>query len=156
MNRGKHDPAQRIPALVGWTATWQSQSMRSSVLALVPSGALALLVACAPQATTPQAGRALFAQNCAVCHGADATGGAQVPDLTGLRQRAGGTFPRALVLEKLDGYARGQAAYAGVQMPEFGGLLVGHLSRVPTDDGMSRPLPEPIIALAAWLETVQR
>ena len=117
---------------------------------------LIALSACAPHATSPQAGQALFAQNCAVCHGATGRGGAQIPDLTGLALRAGGTFPRAQVLDKLDGYARGQAAYAGVQMPEFGHLLTGPLTRITSGDGISRPYPESVVALAAWLEGVQR
>ena len=63
--------------------------------------------------TSPQAGRALFAQNCVQCHGTDARGGDTVPDLTGLALRAGGPIPRTMVLDKLDGYARGQAAMRG-------------------------------------------
>ncbi len=138
---------------------WQTDPMKKTpLLTLIAAPVLlvAALAACAPQGTTAQAGRALFAQNCATCHGTDARGGAQVPDLTGLALRAGGVFPQTLVLDKLDGYARGQAAYAGVQMPEFGDLLIGPLSRVETPDGMSRPYPASIIALAAWLERVQR
>lgn len=114
------------------------------------------LAACTPQAQSPDAGRALYGQNCASCHGRDARGGDTIPDLTGLALRAGGTFPRLLVLEKLDGYARGQAAYAGSQMPEFGHLLTGRLARVDQGQGVSRPYPESVIALAAWLESLQR
>lgn len=125
-------------------------------LIITPALLLAALAACAPRGTTAQAGQALFAQNCATCHGADARGGAQVPDLTGLSLRAGGVFPQTRVLDKLDGYARGQAAYAGVQMPEFGHLLTGPLTRVDTPNGVSRPYPASTVALAAWLKRVQR
>ncbi|NBB96794.1 MAG: c-type cytochrome [Alphaproteobacteria bacterium] len=121
-------------------------------IALVP---LLALVACSPT-TSPQAGRSLFAQNCVQCHGADATGGDTVPDLTGLALRAGGSYPQALVLDKLDGYARGQTAYAGVQMPQFGFLLTGPLTRVSLPGGMSRELPEKIVALDAYLRSLQR
>lgn len=79
-----------------------------------------------------------------------------IPDLTGLALRAGGTFPRTMVLEKLDGYARGQAAYEGVPMPEFGHLLTGRLARVDQGQGVTRPYPESVIAMAAYLETLQR
>ncbi|WP_296642168.1 c-type cytochrome [Roseinatronobacter sp.] len=116
---------------------------------------LLAISACSPT-TSPQAGRSLFAQNCVQCHGANATGGDTVPDLTGLALRAGGTYPQTMVLDKLDGYARGQAAYAGVEMPQFGYLLTGPLTRVPMSDGMSRQLPEKIVALDSYLRSLQR
>lgn len=122
------------------------------VLALSLAAALA---GCSPW-TSPQAGRALYVQNCAACHGADARGGAQVPDLTQITARAGGTYPRILILDKLDGYAQGQTAYAGAEMPNFGDLLTGRLLRVQTPSGLSRPLPEKIIALDAYLASIQR
>lgn len=123
----------------------------------LPTSAIALLVVagCTPF-TAPQAGRALYDQNCAACHGADARGGAQVPDLTTLARRYGGDYPQMLVLDKLDGYARGQTVYAGTEMPEFGHLLTGRLTRVQTDQGLSRPLPEPIVALDAYLQSIQQ
>ena len=52
--------------------------------------AFALLTACTPF-TSPQAGRNIYLQNCASCHGADGQGGAQIPDLTQITARAGGT-----------------------------------------------------------------
>jgi len=116
---------------------------------------LLALVACSPT-TSPQAGSRVFEQNCVQCHGTDATGGDTVPDLTGLALRAGGTYPQALVLDKLDGYARGQTAYDGVQMPQFGFLLTGPLTRVSLSGGMSRELPEKIVALDAYLRGLQR
>lgn len=122
------------------------------IVALAP---LLALLACSPT-TSPQAGRSLFDQNCVQCHGTDARGGDTVPDLTGLALRAGGTYPQALVLDKLDGYARGQTAYAGVQMPQFGYLLTGPLTRVALNNGMSRELPEKIVALDAYLRSIQR
>ena len=115
----------------------------------------ALLMACTgPE--IPGRGASLFAQNCATCHGADGTGGAQIPDLTRLAQGAGGVYPQVRVLDKLDGYARGQAAYAGSEMPNFGMLLTGPLTRVPLADGLSRELPEGIVALDAYLQRLQR
>ena len=122
------------------------------LLALAP---LLALVACSPT-TSPQAGRSLFAQNCVQCHGQDARGGGTIPDLTGLALRAGGTYPQAMVLDKLDGYARGQAVYAGVEMPQFGYLLTGPLTRVELPDGMSREMPEKIAALDSYLRSIQR
>lgn len=104
----------------------------------------------------PSRGANLFAQNCAGCHGTDGTGGAQIPDLTQLSQAAGGVYPQARVLDKLDGYARGQAAYAGSEMPNFGMLMTGPLTRIPLEGGMSREFPEGIVALDAYLRRLQR
>ncbi|MDD7969811.1 c-type cytochrome [Roseinatronobacter alkalisoli] len=126
---------------------------KSPVLAALTG--LFIIAGCTPF-TTPQAGRALYGQNCAACHGADARGGAQVPDLTALARRHGGDYPQAMVLDKLDGYARGQNAYAGAEMPEFGHLLTGRLTRVRTGRGLTRPLPERIVALDAYLRSIQQ
>lgn len=111
--------------------------------------------ACSPW-TSPQAGRSIYAQNCVACHGDDGRGGAQIPDLTGLTARAGGTYPQRMVLDKLDGYARGAVIYADAEMPNFGDLLTGRLTRVQTDQGLSRQLPEQIVALDAYLQSIQR
>lgn len=125
------------------------------VAAFAPLAVLAVLAACNPF-TAPQAGRAHYAQHCAACHGDDGRGGAHVPDLTTLALRAGGTYPQHHVLDKLDRYARGAVVYSGTQMPDFSDLLTGRLTRVQTDRGLSRPLPEPIIALDAYLQRMQR
>ena len=117
--------------------------------------ALVGLGACSPF-NSPQAGRSLYAQNCVACHGTDARGGAQMPDLTLIAARAGGVYPQTRVLDKLDGYARGQTAYDGVEMPNFGDLLTGRLDRVDLPGGRSRLLPEKIIALEAYLRSIQR
>lgn len=117
--------------------------------------ALVSLSACSPW-TSPQAGRSLYEQNCVACHGTDARGGAQIPDLTMIAARAGGDYPQMRVLDKLDGYARGTVVYSGVEMPNFGDLLTGRLDRVQTDSGLSRPFPEKIIALEAYLRSIQR
>ena len=116
---------------------------------------IAHLAGCSPW-TSPQAGRALFAQNCVTCHGTDGRGGAQMPDLTQITARAGGVYPQLRVLDKLDGYARGQTVYDGAEMPNFGDLLTGRLTRVQTRSGLSRPMPEKVIALDAYLQSIQR
>ncbi len=122
---------------------------------LIAAPLLATLAGCAPF-TGPEAGRTLYTQNCASCHGADARGGAQIPDLTQITARAGGSYPQDRVLDKLDGYARGQTAYAGAEMPNFGDLLTGRLTRVQSATGLSREMPEKIVALDAYLRSIQR
>ena len=119
----------------------------------------AALGACAAQSVMPgpQEGAALFAQNCAGCHGADARGGnlsgtgRAAPDLTAIAMRNGGVLPRASVLSTIDGYAKG--AHPGRLMPEFGASLEGEM--VPVDiDGTLTPTPRPLAALLAYLESI--
>lgn len=113
----------------------------------------AFLVACSVNSMPePSEGQVLFAQNCAVCHGGDAKGSAQAPDLTRISARNGGTFPRAAVLSQIDGYGRGRVS-ADI-MPQFGSLLEGDL--VPVDvDGTLTPTPRPLTALMVYLESIQ-
>jgi len=124
-------------------------TIRIAMLAL----ALAGLAACNPFASS-LVGARQFAQNCAGCHGADARGGSGGPDLTGLAQREGG-YPRRAVLNRLDGYGRG--LMRGPQtMPDMSYLLTGRLTPADLGQGASRMMPEPIVALNAYLERIQR
>lgn len=117
--------------------------------------ALALLAACAPE-DRPAAGRAAFEANCAGCHGTDAQGAfAGVPDLTRLASRAGGQFPMALVLRRVDGYARGLNEPPST-MPEMGHLLDGRLVRVDLGDGRTTMTPAALAAIAGHLRDLQR
>lgn len=111
-------------------------------------------------------GAALFAANCAMCHGADARGRGELAagiraesghwpaDLTRIARRNGGQFPRAKVLSYIDGYTRGRLK--GQNMPEFGLLLEGPTVPVDTGDGVLSPVPRPLAALMVYLETIQR
>ncbi len=123
--------------------------------------ALAALAACVNDSDMPEPpeGAALFARNCAACHGADAMGGDTLvsgkrpPDLTRLAARAGGDFPLTHVLSQIDGYGRG--SLPAEAMPEFGALLDG--PTVPVEvDGQLTPTPRPLAALAVYLESIQR
>ena len=129
------------------------------------SAAAALTIsACAPQETMPQPqdGRALFVENCAVCHGTDARGDgpmaramAKAPkDLTLISLRHGNVFPRAKVLSTIDGYARSDRL-TGPNMPEFGALLEGDLVPYDTGDGTLTPTPRKLVALTEYLESIQ-
>lgn len=131
---------------------------------LAPTAALAValgLAACAPPPDVT--GRALFADFCTGCHGTDARGGGPlaqgldrpVPDLTLIAARAGGVFPTARVMSVIDGYTRRQEG--NVTMPEFGvALQEGPLVLFDTGDGVMTPTPEPLVQLAAYLESLQR
>ncbi len=132
--------------------------MRGSVFATLAGLAL---VACAPQ---PQvAGRALYDQYCVSCHGADgrgdgpaAEGLARRPaDLTGISARNGGTFPMVQVMSVIDGYTR-RGDRSSV-MPELGvALQEGPLVMLQTGDGVTTPTPGNLVALAEYLQSIQR
>lgn len=112
---------------------------------------------------TPAEGRALFQDNCAVCHGETGQGDGpladqniSVPaDLTRLAADNGGVFPREHVLSTVDGYTRGALEVPG--MPEFGKLFEGDLVPFDTGDGNDKltPTPRKLVALVEYLETLQ-
>jgi mono/diheme cytochrome c family protein len=97
-------------------------------------------------------GAALFAQDCAACHGADATGGDLGPDLTGLAAAHGGRFPTMRVMAQIDGL--GRHGDADAVMPEFGARGMGDTVVVEAD-GLGTPVPVDLLALATFLEGVQ-
>lgn len=111
----------------------------------------------------PEAGEgaALFAENCAICHGVTGRGDGTLatglsprpPDLTLIGKRAGGVFPRTAVLSQIDGYTK-QPDAAG--MPEFGLLLRGDTVPVNVGGAQPSPVPRPLAAILAYLESVQR
>ncbi len=119
------------------------------------------LAACSTQISMPEPreGQALFAENCASCHGTTGRGdgpwasdlSTRPPDLTKLSD--GGKFPRVRVLSVIDGYHR--ANLQGQEMPEFGLLLEGETVPIETDDGVLTPTPRPLAALLVYLESIQ-
>lgn len=123
---------------------------------------VAVLVACAPEDRMP-GGAELYGDYCVACHGADARGSGttsrnapgSMPDLTTLTARNGGTFPLVRVMSQVDGYARGRKEHGGA-MPELGHLLDGPLVRVETGSGVMTPTPAKLLAIADYLESVQR
>ena len=128
---------------------------------IFPALALILAASCTQLSMPePDEGRALFAENCAQCHGAGGKGdgpwaGSMSPrpsDLT--RLAAGGEFPVARVLSIIDGYDR--TGLPGHQMPEFGLLLRGDTVPVDTGDGVMTPTPRPLAALLSYLESIQQ
>lgn len=123
---------------------------------------VALIAACAPEDRMPS-GAELYGDYCVACHGTDARGTGPAsrsapvpaPDLTTLAARNGGAFPLTRVMSQVDGYARGRKDHGGA-MPELGHLLDGPLVRVDTGDGAMTPTPAKLLAIADYLESVQR
>lgn len=121
--------------------------------------ALAACVELEPDASL-EAGQRAFAENCAACHGDDGRGAGEFgrqlfnipPDLTGLSARNGGVFPRDFVMSTIDGYGRG--THFSAAMPEFGALDLGPAISVE-QDGIATPVPATLLALAAYLESIQ-
>ena len=130
------------------------------IAAMVLGGAA--LAACAvTDMPEPDEGRALFTENCAMCHGPAGRGDGELaagldpvpPDLTTIAARNEGAFPRAHVLSVIDGYTRMDPAE---DMPEFGLLLRGETVPVDVGDGQFTPVPRPLAALMVYLESIQR
>lgn len=110
----------------------------------------------------PQDGKALFMDNCAICHGEDGRGNGpyarrmqKAPkDLTLITLRHKDKFPRAKIMSIIDGYARSDMTGEG--MPEFGALLEGDLVPFDSGDGRQTPTPRKLVALLEYLETIQQ
>ncbi len=97
-------------------------------------------------------GGELFAAHCASCHGADGTGNGpgakglktKPSDLTRIRARNGGNFPRLEVVRFIDG-ERPVSAHASPEMPKWG--------RVFSKRGHSSP---EAYAVTDYLATIQK
>ncbi len=124
-------------------------------------GAAALIACATVEMPTPVEGAAIYADNCALCHGATGQGDGPLArqleraptDLTRLAADNGGTFPRSRALSHIDGYTRTDRP--GQDMPEFGLLLRGETVPVETEDGVFTPTPRPMAALLVYLESLQ-
>ena len=133
---------------------------------------LALLAGASLEACTPERsdidpdvsvarGETLFFQKCAACHGDDGKGagqeslglGAPPPDLTTLSAQNRGIFPQNYVMSVIDGFNRRN--HPASAMPEFGNEDLGQDVQVE-DGGVSTPIPSDLIALAAYLESIQQ
>ncbi|CUH40351.1 putative bifunctional cbb3-type cytochrome c oxidase subunit II/cytochrome c [Jannaschia seosinensis] len=121
---------------------------------LVPLLPLAL-AACQAAETEPRVdverGAALFAADCAACHGADGTGGVG-PDLTAITARAGGEFPTMRVMAQIDGL--GRHGDPDAVMPEFGAADMGP-TVIVEQDGLGTPVPADLLALSEFLRAIQ-
>ncbi len=130
------------------------------------AGLLAGLAGCVEESVVARTdaayGGAVYDARCAQCHGATGTDagptstgpGKQPPDLRGLSARNDGVFPRDYVMQMIVGFERARDPDAA--MPEFGRQGLGHVIQVEYDDGHSAPMPADLIALANYLESIQR
>ncbi len=134
--------------------------MRPHGAAVLASMALGACVE-TPMEPTAEFGAFAFQQDCAACHGTDAMGAGsfgaelieQPPDLTTISARNGGVFPRDEVMSVIDGFARGD--HFSAAMPEFGAGDMGEIVLVE-EAGIATPVPVRLLALAEYLESIQR
>lgn len=134
--------------------------MRQRLLAAALMGAGAL-AACSQAEPEEKTGEELYLANCASCHGVQgrgdgplAAGLARPPaDLT-LLAKSENPFPTVQVMSQIHGYFRRDSA--DEVMPEFDEVLDGPTIYVDTGDGIPTPTPQPLVALAAYLETLQQ
>lgn len=106
-------------------------------------------------------GPTAYLENCASCHGADATGGGPAarglavapPDLTMIAARNGGTFPRDQVMSTIDGLDRG--VHFSTAMPEFGAGDLGE-TVIIEDEGLGMPVPFKLLVLTQYIESLQK
>ena len=124
--------------------------------------ALATLAAGPARAEDGAAGRQLYLDACATCHGADGAGDGPlrqiltvaVPDLTGLAARNGGAFPWLEVVHLVDGRT-GLHGHGGA-MPVFGALMRGDTVAADAPDGTPVLVSARVLDLVAYLATIQR
>lgn len=107
-------------------------------------------------------GPVYYAENCAVCHGSTGEGDGELAEflsvppsnLTLLSSTNDGVFPRTEVMSAIDGFARGD--HFAPEMPEFGAGDLGPTVIVETEEGVGTPIPQGLIALADYLESIQK
>ncbi|GAB5445968.1 c-type cytochrome [Gymnodinialimonas sp.] len=143
--------------------TWESDDMKGVRWGVVTMAVLA--AACTPDLedrTSAANGAALFAQNCAACHGAQGQGydgpardWTPPPDLTLLSQRNGGVFPEIEALATIFGSAD-HTNPEGRAMPEFGAGDLGPTVVVEVEEGIGTPIPADLVALSEYLRSIQR
>ena len=121
-------------------------SAQSTITAQEPASRASLVIA----------GANNFAQYCVACHGKDAKGTGQLAatlkpkpaDLTLLTSRNGGTYPRDMVVQIIDG-SKKVKGHGGGDMPQWGEAF--RASAANEADAQKR-----IEALADFLETLQQ
>lgn len=114
------------------------------------------------QAQNIEAGKVLFEQSCAGCHGGNGDGGGEIskvlnietPDLTTLSARHDGKFPMLEVIHIIDGRT-GVRAHGGA-MPVFGAIYTASSFSKGEDYSSVIEVHGRILSLALFLESVQK
>ncbi|GAA5068769.1 cytochrome c [Roseibacterium beibuensis] len=123
---------------------------------------LAALLAAPPVAAQDATrGARLYAENCAVCHGAGLRGDGPMaevllvrpPDLTRIAARYDGTFPRAGIAWRIDG--RDPILSHGGDMPLFGFVFSDMSEVLRTEGGQTVLTSSEVVDLVAFLESRQ-
>ena len=121
--------------------------------------ALVGLAACSP--VSSNTGRAIYADKCAVCHGATGKGDGALAatldtrpaDLTRIAARRDGVWPMLEVMGIIDGYSK--RYLPGSEMPIYDEFLEGDLVSFDTGNGLQQRTPAGLLAIAQYLETIQ-
>ena len=135
--------------------TWPAGGLLSAVALATSLGVIAAENP-ATVDSAPARARAVFEQNCALCHGIDARGNGPFaellkvapPDLTTLARTAGGTFPFSRVYRAIDGRDR-LHAHGTADMPIWGERWV----REGGDETYARGR---IFEIMLYLESIQQ
>jgi cytochrome c peroxidase len=109
----------------------------------------------------PTAGRRLFVEHCAACHGVNGLGDGPVsarlttppPDLTRISERRNGVWPMLEVMRIIDGYA--QRTNPRAEMPVISDFLEGKLVKFDTGNGQTTRAPANLLAMVRYLERIQ-
>lgn len=104
----------------------------------------------APTTTDTSAGKAIYDEFCAACHGPDGNVrlaqdyDAATPDLRKIAERSGGRLPRVMLAKIIDG-RRIVQAHGSRTMPEWG-------DRLGSDDAV---VEEKVAALVNYIDSIQ-
>lgn len=129
----------------------------------IPGFLAAVLMAAPALAQDPAIGAGIYMENCAACHGRDATGrGPMAPvllvqpsDLTTLTARHGGSFPVTRVVMRIDG--RDPLVSHGSDMPVFGEFFEGVQDvGLKAESGQPMLVSRPVADLVAFLRDIQQ
>ena len=115
----------------------------------------------AAEDSSAAAGKVLFAENCSACHGpggkGDGPAAAALPtppaDLTRIADRRDGVWPILEVMSIIDGYTQSVTPRPG--MPVITALSEGPVVEFDTGNGLVIEVPERLIAVADYLESIQ-
>jgi mono/diheme cytochrome c family protein len=141
--------------------------MKSVLLKFVASGVVSIGVSAVPanaQSDEAMFGKALFVENCAACHGADAMGSGPVAvlfaeqprDLRVLSKKNNGIFPFSDVYQSING-RREIAGHGTTDMPVWGDLFMIEAGPNTFHPGVDAEeiVQGRILSLVYYLQTIQ-